>query len=1733
MSTIDQLLVLLEDTSNLMKKTQTNLRKSPKARLTKGYLQARMQCIDEYWRTFTTTHQELIKITPRERRNDYAYFLNDEYCLNEDLYLCIKGDIQDAITVLQTPQPSQSPQSQGFSNSVEVTDNRASQVRLPRIELPTYSGRYEEWPTFQDLFVSLVHNNTSLSDVQKLHYLKCSVAGEAEVLLRHICVTDSNYIQAWETLKQRYGNKRIIVNSLLNRLFSHKRVSIQSANHLKMLLDNTTECISTLNNLNVNTDSWSPLIIFLTVQKLDQESRKDWETFSYKSNTDDLPSWADLKGFLESKFRTLELVNPVNTMLIERTKEKSNQKRSFHITSPPEKSCLLCNEKHSLCHCKQFAKMSVIERNNYVKSKNLCFNCMSTGHSALKCRLPMTCRICRRRHHTLLHSTRSEEAVAHTSVANIQPQSSNTNVEENEVQANAMMTSHFSANRGYALLATAVVKVRSETGHSIILRALIDQGSQASFISERAAQLLKLKKKSIQGNIVGVGSTKTRINSVVQLYIHSTFNTQFCLSTEAFVISKQVTTKLPSKSIITRDWPHLTGLQLADPAYNKPGHIDLLLGVQEYAKIIQQDIVKGPAGTPCAQKTELGWILFGHIGDSEQGAPSLLVMHHQIDLDSMLRSMWELESDKDRKFTQEERRCEEIYENTYKRNEEGRFIVNLPFKTENQLSPEGNSKEIALKRFLQLEKRFEKMPKLRENYTKVIEEYVNLGHAEEIPREEYDKRAVYLCHHAVVRDDSESTPTRVVFDASCKGTNGISLNDELLVGPQLQEDLRNIIMRWRMHAICFVSDIIKMYRMVLVARKHVDFQRILWRKDTDEEIKEYRLLTVTFGTAPAPYLAVKTLRQLAEDEGSKFPVASKITKEDFYVDDVLSGYDTVEEAIAASKELIKVLKRGGFELQKWSSNSAAFMRSIEPEKRSTRVQLNLKIDGTIKTLGILWNLSTDVFNYNLNLPAVPKRITKRSILSDVQKLFDPLGWIAPCIVTAKILIQKLWLARVDWDEEVDVNLSEEWLNIRKDFESVKEISIDRWIRTSNKNVDVTELHGFCDASEKAYAAVVYGRILNSEGKVITKILAARTRVAPVKSVSLPRLELCGAVLLAKLLTNVAQAMRIPESRIFAWTDSTIVLSWLCGEPWRWKQFVANRVVEILDNISNNQWHHVSSEHNPADIASRGALISNLKGCNLWWDGPEWLKNNEINFIKPNNIFTELERRNIQVNLKVEEDGIIKLEEFNNLNELLTVIVLSLRFLRSKINPDQIDKPITTYELETALKKCIKIAQRDFYEDIEQLKNNKHLKTNSKIKTLNPYLDGDGILRVGGRLRHSLLPEHSKHPIILEGKNELTYLLIADAHKKTLHGGIQLVLTYLRSKYWILKAKNTVKAYIHKCIICARQKAVVKTQMMGDLPYARTTPARPFLHSGIDFAGPLHVLMSKGRGAKQYKAYIAIFVCMATKAIHLELVGDLTSQSFVGAFRRFVARRGRCTHLYSDQGRNFVGANKELAQAFQEAQLELPGHLIEILSSEGTQWHFIPPYSPNFGGLWEAGVKSIKYHLRRILTGSLTFEEMTTTLCEIEACLNSRPLTPVDTSDPDSPEPLTPGHFLIGEAPVNIPTPDLRSVNINRLDRWQITQKLVRDFWHRWQTEYLSRLQTRPKWLKQQSEFNIGDIVLIKDEQLPPGKWSLGRIVAKHPGKDGFTRVYSVKYRNDIVKRSLSKLCELPVNDVHT
>lgn len=1717
MSTIENLTTQLEDLSKLINKALINFKKSPKVRLTPGYLKTKIECLEEYWSSFRTAHTQLLQATTYDQRTSIPYFESDGYNESEDIYINLKADITDLIQSTSAAPICLQQQQLPISG-----DNIVADIKLPAINLPTFSGAYEEWQPFEDLFTSLVHNNKALSEVQKLHYLKICITGEASNTIKHFQIIKNNYGPAWESLRNRYNHKRLIINAILKRFTSIRKITTTQASSLKLLIDNTKECLNGLNTIGINTDTWDPIIIFILVQKLDQETHKDWETYAGIDNKNELPSLKSFTYFIESRIRTLELTSPG-------LKERSYQikERSYHTNNLDTNSitCQVCGEDHFLYHCKVFGKWEPEKRSEFTKENKLCYNCLVPGHPVFFCKQKTSCKICKRRHHSLLHSFKKREEPPEGECINATSGVSSlyTDVEENEVSTE--ISSHFSSNNKRALLATALVPVKDISGELILLRALIDPGSQASFISERAAQLLRLKRKQIYGKVTGVGSTRTEINHMVAMEISSNYEGNFNLKVKAYVLSSHVTSNLPSTAITPVSLPHLQTWQLADPKYFTPGKIDLLLGVEVYTEILKDNFIKG---MPSAQETRLGWILFGRTNEENKHDNSV-TMHHHLDLDNMLRNLWEIEETNKRTFTSEERLCEEFYETTHTRAQDGRYVVKIPVKEINLPQIIGSTRDIALRRLQTLNRKLEKNHKLKDEYTKVMKEYLDLNHMEEVPANELNDYAIYLPHHAVTREDKETTQVRIVFDASCKGSNNKSLNEQLLVGPPLQDDLRNIIMRWRMKPICFIADIEKMYRQILVSKEDTNYQRILWQPE-NEMVKTYRMLRVTFGLAAAPYLAIKTILQIAKDEGKNHPEAARIITEDFYVDDCISGSYTVKDAIMLSHQISNILERGGFVLQKWASNSTEFMECINPtlKRKGTYSNIGDK-ECIIKTLGLAWNFQTDTFEYTCKLPESPKFITKRNILADIQKLFDPLGWLGAAIIPAKILIQRLWVEKLDWDERVSGDIEEEWYRLRNEYNNLSEIKINRWIGIEYTDLSGITLHGFCDASTKAYCAVVYCRVETATG-IRSGIVASKTRVAPVRPISLPRLELCGAVILARLLKQTREAMRIPTNQVYAWTDATIVLSWLFGDPRRWKPFVQNRVVEILDYTCNTQWFHVASEDNPADIGSRGCSPLQLRGDLLWWEGPSWLKHRKINFTRPYIATTELEKKEVHVNTKLEEkQQVIHFENFISLDELLKTIALCLRFLNFRKLSNNTENNLTTFDLENALKRCIKIVQKEQYKtEINTLKSGKYVSKVSHLKSLNPYIDEFQILRVGGRLRNSNLPTDLKNPIILGYNHAFIKLIVKDAHSKTHHGGLQLMLCYIRSKYWIIRAKNVIKNYINNCIICTKMASRARTQIMGDLPRIRVTPARPFLHSGVDFAGPFHVLMSRGRGAKTNKAYISIFVCMATKAIHLELVGNLTSQSFIGAFQRFIARRGMCSHIWSDQGRNFVGANKELSTAWKEAGLEFQGKISNELMSEGTQWHFIPPYSPNFGGLWEAGVKSVKFHLKRILTTNLTFEEMTTVLCQVEACLNSRPLVPIDTANPDL-EILTPGHFLIGEAPVAIPNPDLRNVNVNSLTRWQFTQKLTRDFWHRWQTEYLSRLQQRPKWLKHSKELKVGDIVLIRDEILPPGKWPLGRIVEKHPGSDGVTRVYSIRCRGDIVKRSISKICLLPID----
>ncbi|CAG7724746.1 unnamed protein product [Allacma fusca] len=668
-----------------------------------------------------------------------------------------------------------------------------------------------------------------------------------------------------------------------------------------------------------------------------------------------------------------------------------------------------------------------------------------------------------------------------------------------------------------------------------------------------------------------------------------------------------------------------------------------------------------------------------------------------------------------------------------------------------------------------------------------------------------------------------------------------------------------------------------MYRQILVHPEDTPYQRILWRESQDNPILDFELLTVTYGTSSAPYLATRTLQQLAQDEKSGHPIASQVLMNDFYVDDLLSGARTPDEAIHLKRDLTQLLNRGGFNIRKWASNDNTVVMSNFDEDNQETTPVTFGTDDHVMTLGLRWLPVTDVFTFKVKVPK-KKFPTKRHILSEIAKVYDPLGWLTPTTIKAKILLQSLWKLKLSWDDFVPEKIEREWFNYQQQLSSLEKVRIPRCCDL--KGESHFELHGFCDSSESAYAAVVYVRTLENSPQVT--IVAAKSKVAPIKQITLPRLELCGAVLLVKLLKLVLSSLPVKPMETRCWTDSTVVLAWLSSSPSRWTTFIANRVSEIQNDFPRDRWNHVKSQDNPADCASRGVFPSELHSLTIWWSGPTWLADRKllIDSTMSDQPDTNLEQRRVVLSHLATAEDLSLVERYSSWTTLLRVTALLKRFTHNtrKVNKHtKIIGVIDPSELRNAMHAWIKILQQHhFAMEIEDLQQGRQLSKKSHLITLAPFIDQSGVLRVGGRLHASRLPPEKKFPILIPSKGPITQLIVRSEHFKLLHAGPQLLLASLSQRYWILRGRDVCKRICHSCVTCVRIRANTQTQMMGSLPSSRINPRRAFLHTGVDFAGPYLMRVLKGRGHKQFKAYIAIFICFTTRAIHLDLVSDLTT-----------------------------------------------------------------------------------------------------------------------------------------------------------------------------------------------------------------------------------------------------------------
>lgn len=1733
-------------------------------------LQTKMEMLENYMKHFDSIQSKIEILEPdTELKSSERDTFEDSYCELKAKLLSFLFSRQSVGAPASTPNLNQS-MGQGIPHSSH---------KLHKLAVPTFDGQLTNWLEFWLSFKSLVHDNKDILPSDKLQYLKQALkGGKAETVLQVLDPSEENYDSAIKLIKSRYYKKRYLFQSHINSLFDLKAVSRANIDQLHFMVDKINAHMSSMKSIATTEQIVDGLLIYILSSKLDGQTQLTWEDHVTRticnqheeSNQEEeqplkYPKWREFCVFIESTCETHEIINCTKQVGMQskiNSSPFSHSKRTTSLLSS-ENTCSMCSEKHLLYQCEAFSKLSQADRFKEVKKLGLCINCIRGKHSPSSCK-SRNCKHCSQRHHSMLHIFPAPKSTQTPTNNQLQPNAVSFQPTQQNMQAtgftqhvnNPPPTSNLLSSLEFlyrpppssnettlssnalqmpeeVLLSTAIVDAFCINGEVVPCRMLLDSGSQSSFVTESFANLIKCQRKKFDKCIGGIGNVTTRSSSIATIKIKSRYcSTSFTL--DALVL-KTITGMQPHQRFDTSEFNIPPNIALADPLFNCPQKVDILLG----NKFVFQLLCVGQinAGPLTLQKSVLGWIAAGSYFGHNNSLHTLHTIEEKDDsvlssdiISRILGNFYmaeEIPSVKT-KFTAEDQSCEDHFLATHQRKSSGRYVVQLPFKSFNTL---GESYQIAIKRFFSLERKLLRDEKLRSSYTDFIMEYVSLGHMSTISTDEWiNKPHYFLPHHPVIKEDSSSTKLRVVFDGSSKTLNGKSLNDILMVGPTIQPDLFTLLVKFRLHRYVVAADITKMYRQIEVNKVDQLYQLILWRSAPTEEVKVLKLNTVTYGTSSAAFLAIRSMTHLAEQERQSFPIGSKVVLNDFYVDNLLTGSDSIEELRIIKEEVTQLLKRGGFPLRKWMSNHEDILDGISTDDREKFMVI--EDQNIVKALGLTWNPTDDLFVFNPKSTSqvTTKSYTKRYVLSKVGSFFDPLGLLAPIVVAAKLFLRHLWLLQLEWDESLPQHLHTEWASYENQFNFSTSISIPR--PAIVPNCCRLELHGFCDASIKAYGACIYVRSTDSNFNTTVRLLCAKSKVSSVKpTITLPRLELCSAVLLAELMSKIIDIFNKNVNAVHCWSDSTIALSWINTSPVLTHTFVSNRIQKIQSLSTNFIWRHVPGELNPADIASRGSLVQDLASSTLWFDGPSFLKEESskwpINptFMLPNQL-PEYKELNFSF---IAEDtiDIISTSKFaNNHTRIISVFVYVLRLLVKS----RVKGPITNDEIYKTELTIARYLQKMYYpQEYKALANNKSIPRSSSLASLAPFIDDSGTMRVGGRLKHAAIPFDSKHQILLPPSHPYTKALLVQLHNEYYHCGAQSLLYILRQRYWVTSGQRACNSVTHSCIRCAKLRPVFMQQLMANLPKDRITPCHPFSICGVDFCGPFTIKFGS-RNRLRTKMYVCLFVCFVTKAVHIEVVTNVSTDAFISTLQQFIARRGKPYKIYSDNATNFVGANNFLKDLYLQFATQQHNDEVRRFCQPDIEWCFIPPRSPHFGGLWESGVKIAKRHMtRKLLNYVPTENELRTIMYQVEAIMNSRPISPM-SNDANDLIPLTPGHFLIGRPLIGLNTPSVLELNPNRLNSYQQLQHIIQSFWQSFYKDVLNNQQTRNKNKFPERNLKVDDLVILVDDNLPPLKWRTGIIVKTFAGDDGLVRAVEVRTENGVYRRASVRVCLLPTHN---
>ncbi|XP_058467437.1 uncharacterized protein LOC131439240 [Malaya genurostris] len=1642
-------------------------------------------------------------------------------------------------------------------------------------DLPTFSGNPEDWPIFFSSFNSTTSMCGFSNDENIVRLQKC-LKGRAYEAVKSRLMHPSNVPGIIGTLQMMFGQPEAIVCSLMSKINAMPPLKEEKLETIVEFAVSVQNFCATVDACGLEDHLYNVSLLQQLVNKLPSSIKLDWARHRRSVPRVNLATFGNWVYSLAEVISTVSIPSIIQEPKLARNDGRNNKKTSgflnAHLESPEQNTVdTLSNAKYaektqpvfrdrlynpcSVCKgtcktvekCKRFLDLSRDGRWAAIREFGLCRTCLRCHNGNCKAK-PSGKNGCTVRHHELLHNDQKAERSAAV-IAN--PVSVASTITESNQSHGCNLHRTLSSAVLFRYL-PVVLQGINKTVHTY---AFFDDGSELTLLDNKLAEELQLdgeisplclrwtggrERHEENSRIVDVGIAGMNSNATV-------YNLRNVRTVEELLLPPQTLDAIELSNM----YPHLRGLPIKSYRDAQPR---ILIGLKHTQISLVLQIREGGMDQPIAAKTRLGWTVYG--GSIECVSRTVQCAFHEQHQDqrteeSMHQAMkdyFALDSTGVSKpdnvlLSTEDRRSQHLLQSLTKfRN--GRYETGLLWRFDHIRLPD--SRAMALRRFHCLENRMKKDPGLAEAFNSKIFDYLAKGYIRQLSLSELARpyqRTWYLPIFPVTNPNKPGK-LRIVWDAAAT-SYGQSLNTNLLKGPDQLSSLFSILLQFRKYRIGLTGDIREMFHQVDISEQDQQCQRFYWR-DESGEIGTFVMRVMTFGSCCSPSCAQYVKNINAQRHSRDYPEAAEVIIKSHYVDDMLVSVESEEQAIELAQKVKFVHSQGGFEIRNWISNSNRVLAAL---KEGSIAEKNLDLTsemGTEKVLGMWWCTTSNTFTYRVGWSRLDRALlegrrhpTKREVLRVLMTIFDPLGLIANFLMFLKILLQEVWRSGVQWDDPIDELSYEKWKLWLKVLPEVEKVSVPRCYRvlTSLSARMEIQLHTFVDASENGFAATVHLRYVQN-GMVECNLVSAKTRVAPLKFTSIPRLELQAAVIGTRLARTIEECLSTPISKRYFWTDSWDVICWINSDHRRYSQFVAFRISEILELTEINEWRWVPTKLNVADDATKWVGRPNMTPENRWFKGPEFLQRPEEEWPKfpTRKSSTTAELRPSLLLHYITPDAIIIVNKYSSWKRLVNVVARVYRFPANCHRKQQgkpiVTGPLTTEELQTGECYLYRRAQIEAYpEEIAILlkaqeypeEPRKQIPKNSELYQLSPVLDRYGVVRMQGRTRHCVYAtEDAKNPIVMPRDHYITTLIIAYYHNKYHPQNHETTVNELRQKYKIARLRVCYAKVRRQCQRCKNDSAVPYPPIMADLPPARVAAfSRPFTHVGVDYFGPMEVVV----GRRVEKRWGMLATCLTIRAIHIELVHSLNTDSCIMALRRFIARRGTPKVLFSDRGTNFVGASRELREA--EGTINQQKIMEEFVSTE-TQWLFNPPAAPHMGGSWERLIRTVKKNLASICpTKKPTDEVLRSLLTEIESVVNSRPLTHVPIDDESDPA-LTPNHLLLGSSNGTKPLSVNDNSGLALKQGWRTSQTLANQFWKRWLTDYLPEITRRTKWFVHTRPVRKGDIVVIVDPKLPRNCWPKGKVIDTCVSKDNQIRSATVRTASGVYERPVTKLAVLDV-----